>query len=210
MRPFDRARGVLERAIVDRIFPAAALEVGSSSDPLWSDALGTLTFRSNSPAAARDTPFDLASLTKAIATTTVLMELVHRGRVALDQAVASFFAEWRGSDREEATVRDLLEHGSGLAARLVDAPPQGPREFEHEICRMRLEYAPRTRSVYSDLGFILLGFLAADRGGASLGDQFGKIQVRLKPAPTHKAELTFGLPRAARRSAAPTTPLADD
>ena len=63
-------------------------------------------------------------------------------------------------------MRDLLEHASGLPARLLDAPPQGRREFEHEICAMPLEYAPRTRSIYSDLGFILLGFLVADRGGA--------------------------------------------
>ena len=78
-----------------------------------------------------------------------------------------FFDEWRGADRERVTVRDLLEHASGLAARLIDVPPESRREFEHDICRMPLEYAPRTQAIYSDLDFILLGFLAADRGGAS-------------------------------------------
>jgi serine-type D-Ala-D-Ala carboxypeptidase len=71
-------------------------------------------------------------------------------------------------------VRDLLEHASGLPARLLDAPPHTQREFEHEICSMPLEYAPRAQSIYSDLGFILLGFLAASRGGASLDALFDR------------------------------------
>jgi len=80
MLPFDRARGVVERAIADRVFPAAALEVGASTGPLWRDALGTLTFDAGSPESALDTPFDLASLTKVIVTTTVMMDLVRAGR----------------------------------------------------------------------------------------------------------------------------------
>src|SRR5207249_9114071 len=99
-------------------------------------------------------------------------------RLRVEDPIAAFFAEWRGADREAATVQDLLEHAAGLAARLVDAPPAGRREFEHEICTMPLEYAPRTASLYSDLGFILLGFLAANRG-ASLPSQFEQIRRRL-------------------------------
>ncbi len=205
MRPLDRARGVLEHAIADRIFPAAALEVGGAAGPLWRDAFGTLTFDPGSPQSALDTPFDLASLTKPIATTTILMDLVRTARVSLGAAVESLFEEWRGGDRQQVTVRDLLEHASGLPARLVDAPPRGRREFEHEICRLRLEYAPRAKSLYSDLGFVLLGFLAADLGGGSLADLF----ARLKPDATDEA-LTFELPEAVRRRAAPTLPLGDD
>jgi len=130
------------------------------------------------------TPFDLASLTKVIATTTVVMALVESGRVRLDERLAAIFGEWHAVDRAEVTVRDLLEHASGLPARLVDPPPASRREFEHDICAMRLEYPPRSKSIYSDLGFILLGFLAADRGGAALAAQFDEIWVRLKPDAT--------------------------
>ena len=196
------ARQIVERAIADRIFPAASLEVGSSAGALWSDALGTLTFDAGAPPASLDTRFDLASLTKVVATTTLLMELVRTGRVRLDDSVSEYFTEWRGVDREGVAVRDLLEHASGLAARLVDAPSPSRREFEHDICRMPLEYPPRTQSVYSDLNLILLGFLAADRGGASLPELFDQITV----APS----LTFGLPPALRRLAAPTLPLVED
>ena len=214
------ARDLVVRAIADRIFPAASLEVGSSSGALWRDALGTLTFDVGAPPASLTTPFDLASLTKVIATTTALMELVRTGRVRLDDPVSGFFSEWRGADREGVTVRDLLEHASGLAARLVDSPPTSRREFEHDICRMRLAYPPRTQSIYSDLGFILLGFLAADRGSASLPELFNQITVRLpspslrpgKPDTTyeHLEALTFDPPADSRKVVAPTRPLAED
>jgi CubicO group peptidase (beta-lactamase class C family) len=220
------ARNIVERAIAGRIFPAASLEVGSSTGALWSDALGTLTFDAAAPPANLETSFDLASLTKVIATTTIVMELVRTARVRLDDPIAASFDEWRGSDREAVTVRDLLEHASGLPARLVDAPPKSRREFEHDICRIPLEHQPRTHSLYSDLDFILLGFLAADRGGASLRELFDQItaQIRLKADPTPAssyvgsgfsriegtASLTFDLPPDLRKLAAPTLPLAED
>ena len=173
----DQARQIIDEAIRNRVFPAAAIEVGDSASVLWTEARGTLTFDVASPPAAIDTPFDLASLTKVIATTTVVMDLVRAGALRLDERVASFFVDWRGADRDTVTVQDLLEHASGLSARLLDPPPVARREFEHDIGTMPLEYAPRSRSVYSDLGFILLGFLAADRGGAPLADLFERIPI---------------------------------
>src|SRR5258705_8613376 len=110
MAPFDRARGVIARAIADRIFPAAALEVGASAGPLWRDALGTLTFEAGSSPSTLDTPFDLASLTKVIVTTTVLMELVRTGRVSLGAPVGTFFGEWRGAGPGEGAVPDPPQH----------------------------------------------------------------------------------------------------
>jgi len=185
----DEARAIVEQAIAARVFPAAAVEVGSSAGTHWTDAFGALTFEPASGPAALDTPFDLASLTKPIATTTAVMDGVRTGALRLDARVAEFFPEWRGRDREPVTILDLLEHASGLPARLVDAPPATRREFEHEICTMPLEYEPRTQSIYSDLGFILLGFV-----------------VRLKPV----MELTFGLEPDRRSCAAPTIPLEND
>jgi CubicO group peptidase (beta-lactamase class C family) len=161
---------------------------------LWQDALET----------PFDTPFDLASLTKPIATTTVVMNLVSNRLMALDEPVARTMSEWRGDDRSGVTVRDLLEHASGLAARLIDAPPGSRREFEHEICTMQLEYVPRTQSIYSDLGFILLGFLAADRGKAALDTQFAQLVEPIAPA------LVFALSADDRSRAAPTMALDND
>src|ERR1700681_390313 len=143
----DDARGVIDRAIADRVFPAATMEVGRSAGTMWRHASGTLSFDETAPAASVDTPFDLASLTKPVALTTVLMELVRAKSVRLDDPVGSFFDDWSGLDREAVTVRDLLEHASGLPARLLDPPPASRREFQHDICVMPLEYPPRTQSI---------------------------------------------------------------
>jgi CubicO group peptidase (beta-lactamase class C family) len=204
----DAARQALTDAIAAKVFPGAALDVGNSHDSLWQDALGTLSFGggADSPVApvGVDTPFDLASLTKPIVTATVFMQLVDAGAVALGERVSAGFPEWTGRDRSGATVADLLEHASGLPTRLLDAPPSSRREFEHDICALPLEYVPRTRSIYSDLGFILLGFLAADRGNASLAAQFEAI------AETLALDLTFTRSGHNRRRAAPTTALPED
>jgi CubicO group peptidase (beta-lactamase class C family) len=188
------ALDVLLAAVNAGTFPAASADAGNSLGPLWQDAFGT----------SADTPFDLASLTKPIATGSVVMRLVGDGRINLEEPVSKFFAEWRGADRESVTIRDLLEHASGLPARLVDRPSASRREFEHDICTMRLEYTPRTRSIYSDLGFILLGFLAADRGGAPLDTEFRSIADRTGAA------LMFTPPPPVKAHAAPTTPLDED
>ena len=205
MTAFDAVAVIVSQAVEARVFPGAAAEVGSSHGVLWRRAWGRLTFDTGSAVTDVDTPFDLASLTKVLATTSVLMRLNADGKLRLDEPIATSLREWRGTDREDVTIRDLLAHASGLPARLVDASPVGRRELEHDICTMPLEYPPRTQSMYSDLGFILLGFLAEDRGGASLADQFDAIWTRLG------AEvLVFDLPPQMKRRAAPTLPMDDD
>src|SRR5580704_9675580 len=92
----DDARGVIDRAITDRVFPAATMEVGQSGGTMWLHASGTLSFDETSSLAAIDTPFDLASLTKPVATATVLMELVRAESVGLDAALRRLFNDWRG------------------------------------------------------------------------------------------------------------------
>jgi len=193
----EPARSLLHDAIARRIFPAAVAEVGDSRGPIWREAFGRLTFDDSSSAASDATIFDLASLTKPVATTSLVLHLAATKTIDLHQPLSDIFQEWRGSDREASTVRDLLEHATGLAARLVDPPPLGRREFEHEICVMRLDYEPRTKSVYSDLGFILLGFLAEDRGGSTLAEQFDRLMTRLTAAASRSADLQVRLPSSA-------------
>src|SRR5262249_56938818 len=86
------------------------------------------------------------------------------------------------------------------------------REFEHDICALPLEYAPRTRSLYSDLDFILLGFLAEDRGMTTLTQQLATIVHRLDTVvPRPEASfLAFEVPVSARARTAPTVALPED
>ncbi len=215
----DRARtnaaeSLLRSAIEQRIFPAACAEMGSSHGVLWHRPLGHLTFDTEAPRAAVDTVFDLASLTKPLATLHVVLALVDAGALRLDDPVARFLSEWRGADREMVTVLDLLRHTGGLSARLLERPPQGRRAFEHDICTMPLEYAPRTRALYTDLGFILLGFIAEICGGRTLAEQAQRLFEAAFAEDHDSGQADVRLftrgPGDARHRTAPTTPLAED
>ena len=202
MSGFDAAAMVLDDAVGTGVCPAAVAEVGSRSGRLWGHAAGRLSFEAGSSPATAGTVFDLASLTKVIATTTLAMRHVDAGLTPLDLPVAAALRTWRGEDRETVTVRDLLAHASGLTAHLPFFRDHvGRAEFEPAIGRLPLEYAPRTRSIYSDLGFILLGFILADRHpvGASLAAQFEEVAVRRS-----WGELRFHPPAAWRARTAPT------
>jgi CubicO group peptidase (beta-lactamase class C family) len=161
---FDAARRILERAVVERAFPAAVIEVGTTGEPLWRHAFGALTYDVGAPAATDDTIFDLASLTKVVATTPMVIQQIERGVLALEDPVSGHLAAWRSDDRADVTLRDLLAHCSGLPAwRPFFHELKGRAAYEEAIAAERLEYTPRTRSVYSDLDFILLGFIVDGR-----------------------------------------------
>ena len=212
---FDGAAEIIERAITHRVFPAATIEVGHSRGVLWTHAAGRLTYDSDAPATRVDTIFDLASLTKVIATASLLMRAVDEGRLDLDRPVAEHFAEWRGDERAMVTVRDLLAHSSGLTAYLpFFRDHSGRLEFQRAICTLPLEYEPRTRSIYSDLGFILLGFLIEDAHvpGARSGERAGvpdpsstlSAQFQRLASPLTSEPLTFNPAREWRSNTAPT------
>ena len=132
---------------------------------LWSGAFGRFTYAEDAPDVTAGTVYDLASLTKVIATASRAMQAVEAGALSLDARVADHLDAWRGVDREPVTIADLLEHASGLTAYLpFFRDHRGRDDFERAICTLPLEYAPRTRSIYSDLGFILLGFILEDAG----------------------------------------------
>ncbi len=197
---FEAARGIIAGAVRAGAFPCAVAEVGDAGAAIWIEAFGTLTGEPDGDAAGPGTLFDLASLTKVLATATAAMRLLESGRLGLDDPVASWSSTWRGADRETVTVRDLLAHSSGLPAylRLFESC-RGRVEFEEAIGRSPLEYEPGSRSLYSDLGFILLGFVLETAGGRTLADQFAELAPPLTGSP-----LLFRPPRALRTRTAPT------
>jgi CubicO group peptidase (beta-lactamase class C family) len=207
---FKAPADILREAIRSGAFPAATVEVGRADGPLWSDAFGTLTYDRDASPTTAETVFDLASLTKVIATTTLIMRAVDDRLLRLDEPLAAHLTEWRGPDRDSVTLRDALAHASGLPAWLpFFRDHTGRVEFEAAICRTPLEYQSRTQSVYSDLAFILLGFILQDVRGARTGGrldpsttlpgQFRTIASYLTPEP-----LTFNPPRTWRDRTAPT------
>lgn len=207
MSGFQRAAAILGEAVAARAFPAATAEVGRADGPIWSAAFGRHTYDDEAPDVTPGTVFDLASLTKVVATTTLAMRGVDDGRLGLDRRVADYLSGWRGRDREAVTVRDLLAHASGLTAYMpFYRDCTGRQEFEQAIAALPLEYPPGTRSLYSDLGFILLGFILEDVRGktrwdpaTALAPQFHRIASYVTPEP-----LTFNPPRFWRPHTAPT------
>jgi CubicO group peptidase (beta-lactamase class C family) len=175
---FAAARQILQQAIAERAFPAAVIEVGNSRQPLWRESFGRLTFDPESPSTRDDTVFDLASLTKVLATTTLVMRQVERGILSLDDPVAHHAPDWRDDGPVVVTIRDLLSHSAGLAAYVpFYRDHQGRDSFEAAIVQTPRAYEPRTKSIYSDLGFMLLGFIL-DRI-APLATQFDTLRVHM-------------------------------
>ena len=185
---------LLETAQAARAFPAATIEVGRRDGAIWQHATGRLTYAADAAPTTSGTRFDLASLTKVIATAPLLMQLITARRLLLSTPVRTLIPEWRGRDRHDVTVIDLLEHCAGLTAWWdLYKRNHSAREFAREIGSLPLEYRPRSRSIYSDLGFLLLGFIIAESGQQQLDAQFdrllGDTGLLFRPPPDRRADI---------------------
>ena len=200
MTVFGGAADIVQRGVNEHAFPAAVVEVSTKRNVLWQQAFGRLDVEADSAATRLDTIFDLASLTKVIATATLVMKMVEQRTLSLDQPIREWLPDWRGRDREHVTLRSLLTHSSGLTGWLpFYRDHTGRQEFQHAICSLPLEYAPDTQSIYSDLGFMLLGFILEDAGGKPFGAQVEEFLTTITTAP-----LMFNPPARFRSSIAAT------
>lgn len=169
----DAAQRVLEEAVIQRVFPGAAAEAGTSAGRAWSCVTGNLTYEPGSPGVHDGTIYDLASLTKVIATTSIAMRLVERGDLSLEARVGKWMPEWREGVYADVRARDLLEHSSGLAGFLpLFKTNKGRDEFRRAIAALAPEYPPRQGTIYSDLGFIVLGHVLESVSGEPLDALF--------------------------------------
>jgi CubicO group peptidase (beta-lactamase class C family) len=170
---------ILAKAIADRIFPGAVVEVGRTSGPMLTRTAGGLSYDGKMKLVTAASIYDLASLTKVLATAPLMADEIQTGRMRLNDRVRHWIDGWTGEERQPVTLRDLLEHCSGLPAhRRYYETRRGRASFEMAICEEPLEYAPRTRSIYSDPGFMLLGFAMQKAAGAPLDAQFDRWRAR--------------------------------
>jgi len=166
----SRLDRVVEDGIREEITPGASLVIGFGGQVALSRSWGRLDWDSNSPAVTGSTVYDLASVTKAVATTSVAMLLVEDGRLDLDAPVHRYLSGWPSSgDRGRITIRHLLTHTSGLpgAARLW-RKRRGRAEFLRGIAGIELQAAPGQLQIYSDLGMIVLGLAMEEITGETL------------------------------------------
>jgi CubicO group peptidase (beta-lactamase class C family) len=166
-------RPLLDRAVADRVFPGAVVEAGRSHGAFATIACGSQTYAPESRAVDAATIYDLASLTKVIATAPLIAGEIGSGRMRLNDRVRHWIPGWTGEDRQPVTLQDLLEHASGLPDhRPYYQSRRGRASIEIAICEEPLAYAPRTQSIYSDPGFMLLGFALENAAAAPIAQQF--------------------------------------
>jgi CubicO group peptidase (beta-lactamase class C family) len=167
----DPVNNLMKEGLRDRVFPGAVLLVGRGDNPLHFEAYGRANCFSDQ-AMTRETVFDLASLTKPLATTLAVARLVDRGRLDLDRPVENWLPALAGSDKAGLTVRQLLNHRSGLPAHrlfymTLKSLPAAARKATvlDLLIKVPLTYPPGETTLYSDLGFMLLCRLAEAAAG---------------------------------------------
>jgi len=161
---------LIAHAILAGATPGAALAVGRHGRLVRLGGYGRLDWRSGFGPVTDSTIYDLASLSKVIGTTTAAMILVEEGKLDLDAPVSRYLDEWDAKgDKQRVTVRHLLTHSSGLPAYApLWRELRGRDAYARRIGAMGLDYTPGSRTVYSDFGLMLLGFIIEEVTGQTL------------------------------------------
>ena len=189
---FETVDRLLESFRERRAFPGGVLAVGDAEGLIHLHPFGRLSYEAKARPVTAATLYDLASLTKVVATTTMAMILVDEGKLDLNRPVRDFLPGFQGPGKETVTVRHLLTHSSGLPAlALLFKETQGQTAYIERVQAMDLEYPPGSRSVYSDPGVILLGAILEQTAGQPLEtfvrdrvlEPLGMRDTRYRPPP---------------------------
>lgn len=157
---FARAFAVLQSGIEQRAMPGAVLAVAQQGKLIAHKALGRFTYEIDSSHVTQETIYDLASLTKVLATTAVCMLLYSRGLLRLEQRVAEILPDFGEDDprKRKITLGMLLTHSSGLPAYIkLFETARNRQELLQHAAAVALAREPGAHAEYSDIGFILLG-----------------------------------------------------
>jgi uncharacterized protein YbbC (DUF1343 family) len=186
---------LVEAAIARHDLPGAVVLVGRGDDVLYRRAFGQRAIAPASEAMTEDTIFDLASLTKVVATTTSVMKLVEEGRIRLSDPVAQYIPDFGRYGKNAITIRHLLTHTSGLRPDLdLEVEFHGADEAIRRAIEEVPTAPPNERFVYSDINFFLLGDIVRRVSGQRL-DVYAKAQIF---DPLDMKDTTF-LPAESRR-----------
>ena len=183
----------INAALVKGVFPGVAVLVGRADAVLYRRAAGWRSLEPTHTLTHENVIYDVASLTKPFATTVAIMLLVKEEKLRLDDPVTRCFPDFSVHGKQTITVRQLLSHSSGLAAwrhyykdiaqsetqegRVGFLGTRGAREYIYaQVLREQLEAAPGRKTVYSDLGFMLLGAVVEKMSGLAL-DQYCQKQI---------------------------------
>jgi uncharacterized protein YbbC (DUF1343 family)/CubicO group peptidase (beta-lactamase class C family) len=183
---------IVEDAIQDGQVPGAVLLVWHDGQVVYRKAFGNRSIEPRREAMTVDTVFDIASLTKVVATTVAVMQLVQKGEIRVNEPVAKYIPEFAQNGKEDVTIRQLLTHFSGLSEDLDLTQTWQGREAALQVAYAQKPIdPPGSRFLYSDVNFIVLASLVERVSGMSL-DQYcrqriftplGMTQTRFLPPP---------------------------
>jgi beta-glucosidase-like glycosyl hydrolase/CubicO group peptidase (beta-lactamase class C family) len=162
---------LITSAIHDSVFPGCQVAVVSGGEVVYNKSFGRYTYEERSTRVTAETMYDLASVTKVVATTSAAMKLHDAGLLRLDDPVSTFLPRFSGGMKDRVTVRHLLDHSSGLPAyRPLYRFPGRRADLVDSLCATPLAADPGDTTVYSDVGMMLLGEVIRVAAGRPLDD----------------------------------------
>jgi CubicO group peptidase (beta-lactamase class C family) len=195
-----RLDSIIDVGLAEGAAPGAAVAVGRYGRLVYLKGYGTLDYAPDAPAVTPTTIYDLASLTKVIATTTSAMILEEAGKLDIEKPVAFYVPELNAPDKAGITVRMLLTHSGGLEAyaplySAANGSLRGRAEYLAAINQRPLQYPPGTQTVYSDWDMVLMQAVIERITGMSLDQyadghifrQLGMIDTRFRPDTNDRA-----------------------
>lgn len=156
---------LLKQGVTDGVFPGAVFLVARADEILFFEGVGRTSLLTGTPV-VKETVFDLASLTKPLATTLVLMHMVQKGQLTLTTRIADILPGFDSLDKKKVTIEHLLCHTSGLSAYQPYFKTLNQVPVSNRLSRLKVLLAkeplltePGVRMCYSDLGFMILAWL---------------------------------------------------
>lgn len=172
-RDFSALDSLMRRAVADSVFPGASIAVIHRGTVVYHKGFGRLTYEQSSAPVDTSTIYDAASLTKAVVTTSIAMQLVERDSLRLDDRVSRYRPGFSANGKGDVTLEQLMRHRSGLRAHSYFAATcRTPSEVFGAIDRDSLSCEAGTKTVYSDLNFMLLGNIVESVTGRTLSSNF--------------------------------------
>jgi CubicO group peptidase (beta-lactamase class C family) len=161
----------MNAAVARGSIPGGVVLIGHNGKVVYRKAFGMRSLEPDKEAMTVDTIFDLASLTKCIATTTSVMKLVQEGKIRLNDPVSVYLPEFAKNGKKDITIRELLTHYSGLTEDLDLKTAWKGREAAFQMAMdQKPVFPPGSRFLYSDINFETLGFIVEKVSGMSMND----------------------------------------
>ncbi|MDD5362847.1 MAG: serine hydrolase [Ignavibacteria bacterium] len=168
---FSSIDNLINNSISQKYFPGAQLIIGSSKEIFYEKYYGHYTYDSDADNISSASLYDIASVTKAAATTSAIMKLYEEGKIKLDDKVSDYLPDFAANKKGNITILNLLVHNSGLKAWVPFYKTCTCKDdIIKYICDISLEYKTGSKFIYSDLNFIILGVIVEKISGVSLND----------------------------------------